>query len=110
MLIEIACWHACSCWWATPCSRSGQASRDSLPSRGSGACAAQRWLANPTPDIAHKARLAVAAIGLGLAWHVASFAVALTVTASWSPWARTLVALADHRAARVRDGLPFPLG
>ena len=110
MLIEIACLARLQLLVGHALLAIGAGIAGFLAFAGLGSLCAQRWLANPTPDIAHKARLAVAAIGLGLAWHVASFAVALTVTASWSPWARTLVALPTIAPLAFAMGLPFPLG
>ena len=109
MLIEIACLARLQLLVGHPLLAIGTGIGGFLAFAGLGSTYAQRWLEHPM-SIARKTRIAVAAIGIGLAWHVASFAVALSVTAAWPAWARALAALPTIAPLAFAMGLPFPLG
>jgi hypothetical protein len=53
---------------------------------------------------------AVLAIALGIAWHLATFEIALEIGATWPPWARMGLALTTIAPLAFAMGLPFPLG
>lgn len=82
---------------------------------GAGSLTAQRLLARTTDatreaGLAHGARWAVLAIGLGLAWQLATFALGHHHGAGWPVSARALLGLLGIAPLAFAMGMPFPLG
>lgn len=77
---------------------------------GAGSLYAQRWLARARRPVPALTVRAVAAIALGLGWHLLAFALALRLSAGWSPPARAALGLLTIAPLAFAMGLPFALG
>ena len=110
MLVEIACLARLQLLIGHPLLAIGTGIAGFLAFAGLGSLFAQRWLARGAQPIARRMRVAVVAIGAGLAWHFAIFGCVLELGATWAPWARALAALSTIAPLAFAMGLPFPLG
>ena len=108
-----SCWwrspacRACSCWSAIRLLAIGAGLAGFLVFAGARQHAGRKR---------HRARAADARGGWRsrdghrLAWHLATFAIALRIGAAWPPWARCGAALPTIAPLAFAMGLPFPLG
>ena len=113
MFVEIACLARLQLLVGHPLLAIGAGLAGFLAFAGAGSLFAQRWLAHATQDtktIPRLAMLSVLAIGIALAWHMASFAAALAATPGWPPALRALASLVTIAPLAFAMGLPFPLG
>ncbi len=111
LLIEIACLSRLGLLVGHPLLALGAGLSGFLVFAGAGSVSVQRWLAR-TGTGAHTRdyRLAVLLIGLGLAWHLATFPLALDIGAAWPAAARGLLGLVTIAPLAFAMGLPFALG
>ncbi|RPE79847.1 hypothetical protein EDC50_1676 [Vulcaniibacterium tengchongense] len=111
MLIEIATLSRLTLLVGHPLLAAGLGLAAFLLCAGLGSLEAQRGAAGAADAaLAARARRAVAAIGLGLAWQFAVFALASHAGAAWPLWARALCGLAGIAPLAFAMGRPFPLG
>jgi hypothetical protein len=110
LLIEIACLARLGLLVGHPLLALGAGLAGFLVFAGAGSLAAQCWLARSGVADARSCRRAVLLIGLGLAWHLATFPWALQLGAAWPTAARGVLGLATIAPLAFAMGLPFPLG
>lgn len=111
LLIEIACLARLGLLVGHPLLALGAGLAGFLVFAGAGSVSVQRRLARRgAPARAGDARRAVLLIGLGLAWHLATFPLALQIGATWPAAARGLLGLATIAPLAFAMGLPFALG
>jgi hypothetical protein len=110
LFIEIACLSRLSLLIGHPLLAFGVGLSGFLLFAGAGSVCAQRWLELSERPISSMIRRSVLAIGLGIAWQLFAFALALEIAANWPPLARALLGVASIAPLAFAMGLPFSLG
>jgi len=102
LFVEIACLARLALLVGQPLLAFGSGLAGFLLGAGAGSAWVQRW-----PGTMPRAWFALA---LALAWHLATFALALPLVAGWPPTLRVLAGLATVVPLAFAMGLPFALG
>lgn len=110
LFIEIACLSRLGLLIGQPLLAIATGLAGFLAFAGAGSLFAQRSLAGGARPLPMSIAIAVGGIALALAWHFASFAVALSVGGDWPPWLRASAGLLTVAPLAFAMGMPFPLG